>query len=1589
MTDEYQCFRSKGELVRVKVSSHPSTNARYIFWGDIRMCFPGMVRIQHNDIYVPFMRCRKEYRLKPLRIQHVPDVLDVIYVDDPQPAFPASDRLVSTSSTTSTQPSYATTSGQPSIPHPSPSMSPISALSDHDTLEEIPVVQEISKDQPEIATEAQDTALDHTDLTQDLGNDYIQDDLEKSMKEDKVHTQSEVEQQVQGTPHESMQGSLSESVQETPTKQAPEPEPVKKQADKQVKKQATDQSQRIVQEQIQDKIQELMQRMQTPGQKPGQQKVQKKVPKPVQKPTPKQVPGRLRDLINIQVPKHLEGVDIDNLTIEEFIKLSNQSPTTQGPGSQSSSQSSSVKLMGSSAGRDTRGTDYNLAVDIFIDKMDGSSGTAAGNVVGLAADQSLFKLIEAASASSGQQLVGGSGTYNLEGQSTLGVMNTALERAISHAILGAAKDFVPPVVQPSTKELAGITKVVVDSTSTNASQNSSSTAFVPADADNGDASGPSGGSQTEHDGTQAGAQEQGPGAQDETAEDKAVREAALVTYEIAKGGLVATTRLFQAFIQASAKGHLSVADKIGLELNRQLEELEGKLDLNSLLRPQFAQLCKALSDTQRSLYLIREPLIQNRIQAILANRMGVLDQQVPRIFIILPKPGSPGDFRVHFLCECGDYTDGVPRKGKAPNHIHLTDHPGYDIKHKREFLETYGSYMLDFLNLFKYGVTLDWMTIPPLDPSSELLARVHESMECLMNVTSAEPDYNGFLRNVGYCLQGHNPREACIGSLYRLVSMEGDTRWICQDHYKQLQLDSCTEEFAKVAKGCKAYYSDPHHCMFHMLLPDRSEAELIYAALEDDPPIQDVGLLLDWNVTPKDLDRALEVLRRLTTPIIRLFIRGPATADNSLKASKDALYAYMLGNVKVQVFIMGEIDVDFKRSEPHARLMRVRRDLELKTGLRDMFTTLNIVRDSQRRTNITLAYHSVERGLEMVKKHMGSEFSRLAKLDLDAGGKESAMITFKNGDTVKLHLRALSPTSNYLLLSSLIRSLDVTISEPQQLVELEKVIKRNQGMDSLDIQGPRRIMVQAYNTLKAQFSTHPGLNRVTMMHDRITLSFNKDPAGPALELQTFVATGLDEIVNATAADLTVFFAKPSDVQARMFELGTKSESVALELKVQPTQGDIGGTSSSNSDVAAFASKVSRLTMLNLDLSDLTRPGLESFARVINNSPRLEKLDLRIYCSEDSKMDWVAFGAFMGRVCRKITGLLIKGPQFISLLQQLVLKIPHPATLMTSLAVFEIRGAEVLQAAGATGQAVQWTAVEQKYFKWIDAVVRLPSLTHLSFRQVWIDAAGWETIVDAMNFHKLIRVDIQDANFGTTQMDRLANLMGPDSLKRQPEGADKAVVVAGAGAGAMKANKKGAKKGVNKDDNGDEAQNGDGSAVIESGEVEEPMSLFSMQLLCVFLCEAPDNDMLQRWDYLLKFRTDRLLYQCEMDPLQTFRMRSSPALATFSTTRLFLAALNTCRRLQQALQHQPWKTVELYPRKQRLPDLSKLEDHANLMRQFRCLGVVPSEYFHIAFSSLLAVEVYYSPLRQSIYANCTEDELNLMVARQNNDLATLI
>ncbi|ORY95143.1 hypothetical protein BCR41DRAFT_365190, partial [Lobosporangium transversale] len=81
---DYQCFRSNNSLIRVKVTHSHALNSKYVYWSDLKTCFPGITRVQLGDIALTFMRGIDETRLKPFRIEYIPGaVLDVIYNTHP------------------------------------------------------------------------------------------------------------------------------------------------------------------------------------------------------------------------------------------------------------------------------------------------------------------------------------------------------------------------------------------------------------------------------------------------------------------------------------------------------------------------------------------------------------------------------------------------------------------------------------------------------------------------------------------------------------------------------------------------------------------------------------------------------------------------------------------------------------------------------------------------------------------------------------------------------------------------------------------------------------------------------------------------------------------------------------------------------------------------------------------------------------------------------------------------------------------------------------------------------------------------------------------------------------------------------------------------------------------------------------------------------------------------------------------------------------------------------------------------------------------------------------------------------------------
>lgn len=96
------------------------------------------------------------------------------------------------------------------------------------------------------------------------------------------------------------------------------------------------------------------------------------------------------------------------------------------------------------------------------------------------------------------------------------------------------------------------------------------------------------------------------------------------------------------------------------------------------------------------------------------------DYATSTLFLVLPSDldswqdadPSTHHFRLYFLCD--NRKDDVTLKG-MPQHVHLFNHPGYNLLRQQDFLEEYGDYALRVLQMFKDGCPIAIYEIPPMD----------------------------------------------------------------------------------------------------------------------------------------------------------------------------------------------------------------------------------------------------------------------------------------------------------------------------------------------------------------------------------------------------------------------------------------------------------------------------------------------------------------------------------------------------------------------------------------------------------------------------------------------------------------------------------------------------------------------------------------------------------------------------------------------------------------------------------------------------------------------------------------------------------
>ncbi|KAK3820207.1 MAG: hypothetical protein J3Q66DRAFT_439243 [Benniella sp.] len=291
--------------------------------------------------------------------------------------------------------------------------------------------------------------------------------------------------------------------------------------------------------------------------------------------------------------------------------------------------------------------------------------------------------------------------------------------------------------------------------------------------------------------------------------------------------------------------------------------------------------------------LNRQVILENRVQALMTQNYELHEYPIPRLFIVLPKRKKHRDkfihpfkrqFRLYFLCECGEHTKGANR-GNLPNKIHLAKHEGYDLDQPNEFFERYGSYVMAMLKFLKYGTMAAGIAVPPL-----ALFKVVEGLDAIQKSLTATTDgikslVDDTIKHIQN-LQGNTPndrgtatgpmalddiealegadlrqlqlylndkdRGRVLGDLFRIFTPEGHVKWVCIDHYKENYRKTAMRRLKEViAANYGIQYQNI--CQVIIRLGHNTAAEQFYEALVKARGIRSLHITLNWSFTLDDL----------------------------------------------------------------------------------------------------------------------------------------------------------------------------------------------------------------------------------------------------------------------------------------------------------------------------------------------------------------------------------------------------------------------------------------------------------------------------------------------------------------------------------------------------------------------------------------------------------------------------------------------------------------------------------------------------------------------------------------------------------------
>ncbi|KAF9988495.1 hypothetical protein BGZ75_009269 [Mortierella antarctica] len=847
-------------------------------------------------------------------------------------------------------------------------------------------------------------------------------------------------------------------------------------------------------------------------------------------------------------------------------------------------------------------------------------------------------------------------------------------------------------------------------------------------------------------------------------------------------------------------------------MSKHFDNLNIALDENKILQGSIFEMQQRMHDMQRQT-LDRLATIHNRIQAVFTQTFELHEYPIPRLFIVLPKPSRRRDkigapfarqFRLYFLCECGEHTR--INGSKISHEVHLAKHDGYDLNNPTEFFEKYGSYILAMMQMIKFGFATAGIVVPALTDFKivEGLETIQKSLELGKNTIGALVDETiDFIedkQDVGALINSADGRleldqqevlegadlrrlEAylsvqdegrTLGNLYRTVTSEGHVKWVCMDHFRATYRDKIMEPLKRFVRRNGGVFHEELGIVEKVNLVSQDQAEDLYEAVATARGITQMALKLSWDASLGELRTLRKAMDKAN--IMDLTIEGTsfkkAVMSTPILSRRYQPILEMMSNRRVQSLRLKGFDQFYLRlgktstfSAPQLCILSIDAPLDFNSPTVQP-TFDQILRGCPSLTEFSVTSDNLEELSQYFKDHI-SYFQNLRTLTIQSSVGLDLITTFSKNQPASVHAVIYYYPRIKTHLAFLLQGhlTELTVKEVSrceaEVGPLCQTIAANPNLITIKIGGE----AQLYPSLISHFESiredrHKGGSVLNACLLQLFSDGCDNGYGDSIAMDV-------NFTNAnTASDVSIDLKMGSGTSAggtKLKELFFKYGWAFKRLTTNSTFTDLHAT-----HLCKRTSQRSKLATLTINPFSLTAEGISTLDMAMHGFTNLQQISLCLEGLQDEAQLSTAVQLLKWYGVR-LEGLTLSGEEATTWLKKMESTIPSREAV-PKMKMFSIVGSKTQEISSDQAQ-------------WISTIISLPGLVSapdlstnpssiikavdpletIALNSISMAAEDWDIIFKALDFTTVVTLSFDCTNFSQENLSQLLKCLPEDDV----------------------------------------------------------------------------------------------------------------------------------------------------------------------------------------------------------------------------------